>query len=185
MEDSRIVELYWRRDESAIAQTNLKYGAFCYRLAMNVLCLREDAEECVNDSYHQAWINMPPQRPVKLRAWLGRVVRNIAINRWNKNHTQKRYGGMDQLLSELEDCIPSPGSVEQEIEGKQLSEWIDAWLLSLPGEDRVLFVRRYWNGEALNALAKEWGLAPGKLAQRMYRLRLSLKAALEKEGVTL
>lgn len=185
MEDWQIIELYWQREENAITETAQKYGSFCYRLAMNVLSIHEDAEECVNDTYHQAWISMPPERPVKLRAWLGKVVRNRAINVWNKNHTQKRYSGMSVLLDELADCIPSSVTVEQEIEVRELSEIISVWLLSLPKEDRVLFVRRYWNGEALNGLAKEWNIVPGKLAQRMHRLRLSLRTALEKEGVTL
>lgn len=185
MEDIQIIDLYWKRDESAIAETERKYGAFCYRIAKNILSINEDAEECVNDTYHQAWKSIPPQYPEKFRAWLGKVVRNIAINRWNKNHTQKRYAGMTELLSELEECIPSSQTTEREIEEKELSGYIDAWLRSLDREDRILFVRRYWNGDALCDLAKEWKITPAKLAQRMYRLRGKLRTALEKEGIDL
>lgn len=185
MEDSQIIDLYWRRDEAAIAETQRKYGVFCYSVAKNILSVHEDAEECVNDTYHRAWDSIPPQRPVKLRAWLGRVVRNLALNLWNKNHTQKRYAGMTELLSELEDCVPSPQTIEREIEEKELSGFLNAWLLSLNREDRVLFVRRYWNGEALRDLAKERKLDPARLAQRMYRLRGQLRTALEKEGIVL
>lgn len=185
MEDFQILDLYWRRDEAAITETQQKYGAFCYGIANNILSVHEDAEECVSDTYHRAWESIPPQRPVKLRAWLGRVVRNLALNLWNKNHAQKRYAGMTGLLSELEDCIPSPRTMEREIEEKELAEFLNAWLLSLSREDRVLFVRRYWNGEALRDLAKERKLDPARLAQRMYRLRGSLKRALEKEGFAL
>lgn len=185
MEDNQIIDLYWQRDEQAIVETSKKHGAFCHSIAKNILSIDEDAEECVNDTYHQAWNTIPPQRPAKFRAWLGRVVRNIALNLWNKNHTQKRYSGMTELLSELEDCIPSSKTVEQEIEDKELTEIVDRWLHSIDREDQVLFVRRYWNGIALNELAKEQAVSPGKLSQRMYRLRISLKTALEKEGVHL
>jgi len=185
MEDIQIIELYWQRNEQAIAETSSKYGAFCFSIAKNILSVHEDAEECVNDTYHQVWNVIPPQRPIKFRPWLGKIVRNIALNLWNKNHTQKRYAGMTELLSELEDCIPASQTIELEIEEKELTEHIDRWLRSLDREDRILFVRRYWNGVALRDLANEKGIAPGKLAQRMYRLRIGLKAALEKEDIHL
>lgn len=185
MEDIQIIELYWQRNEQAIAETSSKYGTFCFGIAKNILSIYEDAEECVNDTYHQAWNVIPPQRPLKFKPWLGKIVRNIALNLWNKNHTQKRYAGMTELLSELEDCIPSSQTVEQEIEEKELTEQIDRWLRSLDREDRILFVRRYWNGVALRDLASEQGIAPGTLAQRIYRLRIGLKTVLEKEGIHL
>ena len=107
MEDSEIITLYWNRDERAIAETSTKYGSFCQRIAQNILTVREDAEECVSDTYQQAWTSIPPLRPQRLRPWLGRVVRNLAINRWRRNHAQKRYAGLEALFSELEECIPS------------------------------------------------------------------------------
>lgn len=185
LEDSRIIELYWERDEAAIVETDRKYGDFCRRIARNILSVAEDAEECVSDVYHQAWNAIPPQRPEHLRVWLGRVARNNAVNLYHKNHAQKRYAGMEQLLDELAECIPSAQSVEEEIEGRELTGLINAWLSSLPQDDRILFLRRYWNGEALNALEKEWGVSHGRMAKRMYRLRQNLKQSLEKEGYSL
>lgn len=185
MEDEQIVSLYWARSEDAIRETDVKYGSFCRTLARNILSVREDAEECVNDAYHHAWNAMPEERPSLLRAWLGKVVRNLAIDLWHRNHAQKRYDGMELLLSELEDCVPSPETVEDAIEAAELGRVISKWLDTLPEDDQTLFVRRYWNGDALNALAKEHGVAPVKLAQKMYRMRLALKAALEKEGIAL
>lgn len=182
MEDAQIIDLYWRREEAAIAETERKYGAFCYGIAFHILSIQEDAKECINDTWYQAWKSIPPKRPEKLGAWLGKVVRNLAINRWHKSHTQKRYAGITEILHELEDCIPSPQTIEHEMEEKELSEFINTWLLSLNREDRILFVRRYWNGIPLGDLAKECKVAPGKLAQRMFRLRNSLRTALEKEG---
>ncbi len=185
MEDLQIIDLYWQRDEAAITETDKKYGPFCHRIAKNILSVREDAEECVNDTYQRAWNSMPPQRPDKLRAWLGKVVRNISLNRWNRNHAQKRYNGMDRLLSELEDCVPSPETLEKTLEAAELVKFLNQWLASLCREDRALFLRRYWNGEAVKDLAREQGAAQGTTAQRLYRLRQNLKSALEKEGYSL
>lgn len=184
MEDAQIIDLYWARDESAIMETERKYGPFCRAVACGVLTLREDAEECVNDTWQRAWDSIPPQRPAVLRAWLGKITRNLALNRWERSRAQKRNGGMELLLSELEDCIPAPESVERRLEDEALGAAISAWLRTLPRDERVLFVRRYWNGEALNDLAAAWGVKPAQLAQRMFRLRGSLKKALEKEGIT-
>ncbi len=181
MDDREIVELYWRRDEAAIVQTECKYGAFCLGIATSLLSNGEDAKECVNEAFFQAWNLIPPQRPEKLRPWLGRIVRNISVSLWRKNHRQKRYNGLDQALEELEDSIPSPVDVQQDLEGAELGEAISHWLFSLPREDRVLFVRRYWYGISLSGLAEESGISPKKLAQKMYRLRLELKSFLEKE----
>ena len=116
MEDLEIIGLYFKRDETAIDETAAKYGAFCHSIALNILAIDADAEECVNDTYLRTWNSIPPQKPDKLGSWLGRVVRNIAYDLWKKNHRQKRYAGMEQLLNELEDCIPSPATVECEIE---------------------------------------------------------------------
>lgn len=182
MEDSQIISLFFQRDEAAIAETEKKYGTFCYNIALNILSINADAEECVNDTYLRAWNSIPPQHPDRLGAWLGRVVRNIAINLWHKNHRQKRYAGMEKLLNELEDCIPSPITVEHKIEEEELTQFLNAWLASLSDEDRILFVRRYWNGETVNELAAEYRISPGNMAKRMYRLRQSLKQILEKEG---
>ena len=182
MDDAQILALYYERDEAAIAETARKYGAYCHRIALNILSLDADAEECVNDTWLQAWNAIPPQRPDCFSAWLGRVVRNIALNLWNRNHSQKRYAGMELLLNELEECIPSPRTVEWEMEEKELAKTVNAWLSSLSQDDSILFIRRYWHGEAVNGLAKECGITPSRLAKRMYRLRQNLKAALEKEG---
>lgn len=185
MEDSQIIDLYFERDEAAISETAAKYGAFCHGIALNILSIHADADECVNDTYLRAWNAIPPQKPIRLGAWLGKVVRNIAFDLWKKNHRQKRYAGMEQLLSELEDCIPSPATVEHQIEEQELTEVINTWLASLPQNDCILFMRRYWNGETVNSLAQESGMSPANMAKKMYRLRQNLKSKLEKEGYSL
>ena len=185
MEDAQIVELYWQRDERAIEETDRKYGRYCHAVALNLLSVPEDAEECVSDTWQEAWGSMPAARPERLRPWLGRVVRNLAVDRYRRARAQKRYGGMETLLSELDECVPAAGSVEDALEAKALGEVIDGWLRSLRAADRALFVRRYFDGARLKDLAAESGEGAGALAKRMHRLRLALRAALEQEGITL
>lgn len=182
MEDREIVALYHARSETAIAETAKKYGAFCLRVALNLLGIREDADECVNDTYMAAWTRMPPELPASLRAFLGRITRNLSISRYRRDRAQKRCAGMDILLSELDDCVPSPATVEQTLDAMELTRHIETWLGTLPERERRLFVRRYWYGEALGALAAEEGQKPARLAQLMLKLRKSLRAYLEAEG---
>ena len=185
MEDERIMDLYWQRDERAIPETVRKYGAFCAAIAGNVLPDRRDAEECVNDTWLRAWEAMPPQRPRLLRPFLGRITRNLALHLWEKSGAQKRGGGMTLLLDELAECVPSASGVEEQLGAAELGRLISAWLRTLPADDRRLFLRRYWNGLPLQALAAETGQTSERLVQRMYRLRQALKAYLERNGVTL
>lgn len=182
MDDNKIIELYWQRDESAIAETTKKYGRFCYSIAANILSNSADAQECVNDVYLSAWNSIPPQRPDNFRAWLGKVVRNTALNIWNKNHAQKRYSDMEQFLAELDECVPSTGSTDDRLEENDLTEFLDGWLGSLARTDRILFVRRYWYGDSVKSLAGKCGMSANKTAKRLYIIRQSLKTALEKEG---
>ena len=185
MNDNDIISLYWARDERAIKETDIKYGRLCRSVAMNILSVNEDSEECVNDTYHKVWNVIPPQRPEKFRAWLLRIVRNIALNMWNKSHAAKRYRGMETLLSELDECVPAKESVDDSIDGKELGRVISSWLRTLPGEDRTYFILRYWNGVPLKEIAARYGISPDNLAQKMSRLRAGLRAALEKEDISL
>lgn len=184
MDDSGIIRLYLARDQAAVAETAHAYGGFCMSIAMNVLSHREDAEECVNDVYHEAWNSIPPEQPRSLRAFLGRLTRCISISRFRALHAQKRYSGLEQLLSELEDCIPDCASeVERVSDNARVSAAITVWLERLSSDDRALFIRRYWFGNAVKTLAAECGCTPAQMAQRMLRLRRSLRAELEKEGI--
>ena len=169
MDDTRIIDLYWQRSERAIAETDAKYGAYCRMVALNITGDTRDGEECVSDTYQQAWTSIPPLRPQRLRPWLGRVVRNLAINRWRRNHAQKRYAGLEALFSELEECIPSGETAERRLEEGELTQVLNGWLASLSQSDRVLFLRRYWNGEPLKELEQAYGL----------------RKTLEREGYTL
>ncbi len=185
MDDKQIIDLYFARDEQAIAETEQKYGRFCWRIAMNVLDVWEDAEECISDTWLSAWKQIPPTVPQSLKAFLGRIVRNLSISRLRAMRAKKRYNGMEVLLSELGDCVPSDQHVEQTVEAKELSGYISEWLDSLSEEDCALFVRRYWFGDPVQELAEKCGITATQMAQRMLRLRKSLRAALEQKGVAL
>lgn len=183
MEDNKIIDLFWNRDEDAIKQTEMKYGAYCHTIALNILSIQEDAEECVSDTWLRAWNSIPPQIPANLRIWLGKIVRNCALNLWDRNHAKKRYNGMEVLLEELAECLPSSDNTVQALEEKEVTQLISDWLKHLSASDRALFIRRYWGGESLHALSRSWHITPAKLAQKMYKLRLDLKSVLQKEGV--
>lgn len=185
MEDKQIISLYHARDERAIKETDAKYGRYCHRIAKNLLMLREDAEECVNDTYLAAWNQMPPENPHLLSAFLSRIVRNIAISRFRRDRAKKRYDGMELLLSELDDCIPSAENVEKTVEERELSGVISDWLDTLTNDDRALFIRRYYHGESIKELANVSGIAPQALSSRLFTLRTKLKIRLEEKGVSL
>lgn len=184
MRDEAIIELYFARNERAIDETRRKYGGYCSALAQRLLGLREDAEECVQDTYLAAWNTIPPERPNVLRVFLGRITRNLAISRWRKNRAAKRYAAMELQLDELADCVPSETSVEREIERREMGRSISDWLDTLPQGDRDLFIRRYWYAESPEALGRELGMKPNTVSQRLRRLRLALRDKLEKEEMT-
>lgn len=183
MDDDQIVDLFWNREESAIEQAAEKYGSYCQTIALNILSNREDAEECVNDTWLRVWNAIPPERPKVFRAWVGKITLRLALNRWQKNHSQKRYAGLEEVLSELEECLPSDEMIEQQIAVNEITRIINQWLGTLEREDRVIFVRRYWYGDTVKQLALECGVSPGKIAKRLFLLRGKLKAALAKEDV--
>lgn len=185
MEDQNIIDMYWSRNESAIAESERKYGRFCQSIAFNILKNREDSLECTQDTWHQAWNSIPPERPCVLRAFFGRITRNLAITKYRKEHAKKRFSGMTSMLDELAECIPAHNNVENTIESAELSRTISDWLMSLSLNDRTLFVLRYWNGTDIKTLAKKYGCSYEALSQRMYRLRASLKAHLESEGISI
>ena len=185
MTDEAIIQLYFDRDEQAIAESDGKYGGFCRYLADNILRNREDAEECVNDTWLTAWNRIPPTRPERLKAFFGRITRDLSIDRWRHDRAQKRYDGAELLLSELEDCVPSPQNVEETAELRELTAAIDRWLGGLEPDERAAFVRRYWYGEPVKDLAEHFAASHNQMAQRLRRLRLRLREALEAEGVAI
>lgn len=183
MEDYEIIDLYWNRNQLAIECTVSKYGKFLMKIAMNVLSNSFDSEECVNDTYHKAWETIPPTRPDSLQAYLGKITRNFALSAYRMHHAAKRDDNLQVAFEELEECVAGKNDVESQMEHKFLTEQINAWLRTLKEEDMALFVRRYWNGDSIDEIAREWSVRANKLSVRLCRLRKELKEYLEKEGV--
>ena len=183
MEDERIIELYWNRDQRAIRETDGKYGKLLGGIAWNLLRSREDSEECVNDTYLRAWNAIPPQRPGALRAWLARITRNLSLDRWKTRQAEKRGGGAEVLLGELEDCVPVARGPEQALEDQALAELLNAFLRGLSREGRAIFLRRYWYGQGVAEIAGDLGCGEGKVKSSLFRSRKALREFLEKEGI--
>ncbi len=181
--DAEIIRLFFGRDESGIAEMSEKYKSYCTRIALNILNIREDAEECVNDAFLTAWNTIPPNSPEKLSAYLGKLVRNNAINKLEKNRAGKR-GGLNSeiVLDELAEIIPSESSVEQEQEAKELMEEINRFLRGLSHEKRSIFICRYFFCDSVRDISASMGISENKVSVTLNRIRAKLKAHLEKRG---
>ena len=185
MEDNQIVELYWRRDEEAIQRTSEKYGRYCTKIAFSILNNSQDSDECVNDTYMQTWDSIPDNRPEKLRTYIGKICRNLAINLYEKVHAAKRGGSMfEDCLDELAD-IAGGQEPETELEAKELTDSINGFLGSLSYENRVIFVKRYWQIESVKEIATDLKISESKVKMVLLRTREKLKDHLLKEGYSL
>lgn len=186
MEDIKIIELYWQRTEAAIEETRAKYGAYLNSISMNIVKNREDAEECVNDTYLNTWNSIPPNRPNLLKAYLGSIVRNLSLDCYNRRFAQKRAGNeFTVLLSELEECLPTAESVEKVLEDKEIAHQISTFLRTLSLEKQQIFVRRYYHCENIRKIAKHFGFSESKVKSSLFEIRKKLKKHLEKEGITI
>ena len=186
MDDSAIIALYWAREERALEETSAKYGSFCRNIAFHILCNSEDTEECVNDTWLRAWNAIPPQRPAILSAFLGKITRNLSLDRYRVDRAAKRGGGqLPVALEELGDCIPHLDNVEDQISMKELSRLLDRFLRSLPERDCCVFMRRYWYVESTREIARRYEMAEGSVKSILHRTRQKLRNYLEKEGVAI
>ncbi len=175
LDDNMIIDLYWARSESAIDETDKKYGGYLKTVAYNILCNREDAGEAVNDTYLKAWDSMPPQRPNILSAFLAKITRRVSLNMRRANVAEKRGGGeIDLVLDELSESLPSKSSVEEEIDAKALTEKLNKFLGSLKQQDRDMFLRRYWYMDSIKDIATMFGCGESKVKTTLYRLRKKL-----------
>lgn len=186
MEDSRIIALYWERDESALTLTRRQYGAYCHAIAWQILHSREDAEECENDTYLRAWNAMPPDRPQGLRAYLGAITRRLSLDRWRERTSQKRGGGEVALsLEELGACVGSADNVPEAVETGEIAAILSDFLRALPPAECDVFLRRYWYFDSVAQIAKRFGYSESKVKMTLKRTRDKLCVRLEKEGICL
>lgn len=183
MEDSRIVDLYWARAETAISETAAKYGNYCHTIAYHILSNHEDAEESVSDTWLSAWNSMPPHRPGMLSTFLGKITRRLSIDRWRRRLAQKRGGGEVFLsLEELDDCLTDGLTPEKKVQLRELTGTVNALLARLPSTERDVFVSRYFFLCSIREIAEKFGTTEGRIKTMLYRTRLKLRSALQKEG---
>jgi len=186
MEDCVILDMFFKRQESAIDETRRKYGKRLFRTSMNILHNNEDAEECVNDALLKAWEAIPPGRPTMFSAFLVKIARNISINKWKAKGAAKRGGGgVNLLLSELEECIPSLGGTEEAFEASLVTEAINSFLDNMEQTARITFVQRYFYGESISAISERCKMSESKIKSILFRARKKLRVYLEKEGVVI
>lgn len=184
MEDTRILDLYWQRSESAIGETDKKYGRYCRYIAHSILRDEGEAEETVDDTYVKVWNSIPPKRPDPLKPYLGTVCRRLSLNRYDARKAQKRDGGAGVALDELEECIPD-GSADAVCDGIALRDALNRFIGSLPEKAQKVFVRRYWYASSISEIAREYGMRQGSVTVLLLRTRRKLKEFLAKEDFTL
>ena len=185
MEDNQIIELFKNRSEQAINELSQKYGLVCKKVANNILNDQRDTEECINDAYLGVWNTIPPQEPNPLLSYVGRIVRNLAINKYHANTAKKRNSNFAVALDELENCFCQADSVENEFNAREIARFIDEFLSSLDKKNRILFVRRYWCSDSIDSLAKLFNTSKHNVSVRLSRTREKLKIYLVKKGVSL
>ena len=183
MEDAKIIDLYFARDERAVAETADKYGAYCFSLANSILSNKLDAEEAVSDTYWKTWNAIPPHRPTILKLFLAKITRNISFTRWRSLSAEKRGGGeMALVLEELSECIAAPGGVEDTLNGRELAKTIRSFLDTIPTREQDIFLRRYFFVEESETIAKRYGMKQATVLRTLSRTRMKLKQYLAKEG---
>ena len=186
MEDATIVQLYWDRNEQAITESSAKYGGYCKSIACNILADPSDAEECVNDTWLNAWGAMPPHRPSLLSVFLGKITRNLSFDRYRQLHRDKRGGhSIDLVLDELAEIVSGNDDPERSWEAKELYREIDRVLAALPAEKRHMFVRRYWYADPIASIARRFQTSENNVSANLSRIRKKLKAELEERGYDL
>ncbi len=178
MDDAAIIDLYLHRDEKAIRQTEEKYGQKLTLLALNITDCILDAEECVNDTYLQAWNSIPPTIPTYFFAYLAKITRHLSYHVYNKKHAKKRSA----ILVELSECIPSKHDTQKKVEAKELSYILDSFIRRLPANTQIVFMRRYFWADSIHQIASLTNMSESKIKSILFRTRKNLKNTLQKEG---
>ncbi|MBQ7380098.1 MAG: sigma-70 family RNA polymerase sigma factor [Clostridia bacterium] len=182
MNDKKILDMLWQRDEKAIDAMQLAYGKYCRYVAMRIVEDEQDADEILNDTWLCAWNTIPPQHPDPLKGYLGALAHNLAIDRYRERYAQKRTGQTALCLDELAECVPADGNALDEAEHVHLRDTLNAFLSSLPQKTRRIFLGRYWYNTPLSELANTYGMRENAVANLLLRTRKKLKQTLEKEG---
>ena len=183
MEDNRIISLFLNRDETAIAETDKKYGRSLAALALRITGDENDGKECVNDTYLKTWNTIPPTVPTYFSAFLHKIVRSLSIDRLRVRNTKSRMANEYTVsLEELKECIASESTPEDEVELAQLTESIERYLIGLKREHRQMFLCRYYFADSLKSICGYFGCSEGRVKSTLYRIRCGLKEYLKQEG---
>ena len=183
MEDRAIVELFWARNQQAITASRDKYGGYCRTIALRLLGDLRDAEECERDDYLRAWNAIPPKRPEHLGTFLGKITRNLAIDRLRAAGAGKRAGERyTQTLEELGPVLSGGGDPAEAVEAAELAETLDAFLGSLPRQERRVFIRRYYHLCTIPEIASQYGCSVSKTKAMLHRTRKKLRGYLMERG---
>ena len=187
MDERTILEMFCKRNEAALAEVRRLYGARLQKTALNILHSNEDAEECVNDALLKAWEAIPPAMPERLGAYLAKIVRNLALNRWEAKNAAKRGGGaVNILLDELAESVPTPEHTPEEaFEANTVTASINNCLGNMKAQMRAAFVLRYFHGESIANICKQFRISESKAKSMLHRARKILREHLEKEGISI
>lgn len=183
LDDKKIVELFFNRSEDGIKELDAKYGKLCYKLSYRILNNRQDAEECVNDTYLGAWNSIPPATPNPLRTYICKIVRNLSLKLYYRKSAAKRNSEYEIAMLEMEDYLADPNTVETEVEAKELAHILESFLDTLSEENCVIFLRRYWFSDTYTEIAKHVGISEKNVSVRLTRIRKQLKAYLTEREV--
>ena len=184
IDDKKIIELYFERNEQAIKETDIKYGKLCHKIAYNILNNLQDSEECVNDTYLGVWNKIPPTRPDNFKAYISKIVRSISIDKFRKQKAKKRSADMVMALDELTEVLPderhAPGRNDEEI-----GKLIRIFLRKQKEEVQRVFVLKYFYFESNRAIAEKYGFTERKVTNMLARTRNKLKKYLIEEGISI
>ncbi len=183
MKDEEIINLYWNKSENAIFETEKKYRKYCEYIAYNILQDKEDTKECINDAFLNVWNAIPPQKPKILKAFLGKITRNLAINKYEKKKAKKRGWTIEAVLEELEECISDNHRIEEKIEYEELIKNINVFLETLSKDKRKIFIERYWYLNSIKVISKNNKLTESNTKTTLSRIRNQLKKFLDERGV--
>ena len=185
MKDHDIIDLYFARDERALSESSDKYGKYCLGIAQNILRNLQDAEECVNDTWLQAWVSIPPARPAKLGQYLGGITRHLSLDKYRQRGKAANGGEVTVALDEIGEIVASDVSVADQAEQREMLVAIDRFLWGLPERECNIFIRRYYHMDAIKQIAKRYGLTETNVKKILSRTREKLRAYLEREGWTI
>ena len=184
MDDKMIIDLFWERSEKAIAETSAKYGSFCHSISYRILHNAQDAEECVNDTWLHTWDSIPPHKPKKLSVYLGRITRNLSLDRYkNYNAEKRKMTRTAEALDELSECISGGDNVSEYVDKLVLKELIESFLHKQTEEKRNIFVRRYWYFDSIHEISAAYGISETNVSTILLRMRAQLRSELQKEGI--